>query len=147
MTRCTTNAGFTLLEMLIVIAILGLVGTIAIPALLRPSDRLQLQASTRDIVNALRLTRAAAIARSTPMTLVIDLDKGALESPVVPARTFVKGLEARLKIAEPERVSPSRGGFRFFADGSSTGGEISLALKGLTAKVCVHWLTGQAREC
>jgi general secretion pathway protein H len=43
-------------------------------------------------------------------------------------------------------MSPSRGAFLFFPDGSSTGGDIRLELAGREARVCVSWLTGQAQE-
>lgn len=141
------DAGFTVLEALVVITILALVAAIVMPAVLRPPERIRLQEAARELINTMRLTRSAAIIKAAPLTVIVDLDKRSVESPAVPKRGFDAQIEAQLKVAGPERLSPSRGGIRFFADGSSTGGEVILSLRGLETKVCVHWLTGQAREC
>jgi general secretion pathway protein H len=139
-------AGFTLAEMLVVIAILGLVAAIAVPRLARPSDTLRLQATARDLQGALRVTRATAIARSTDIALIIDVDGRTFESPVVARKTIASDIVAELKVAEPERMTPSRGGFRFFSDGSSTGGEVVLRLRDKEARLCINWLTGDPRQ-
>ena len=46
----------------------------------------------------------------------------------------------------PQRMTPSRGGFRLFADGSSTGGDVLLRLRNTEVKLCVSWLTGEAQN-
>jgi general secretion pathway protein H len=69
-----------------------------------------------------------------------------MESPMMPVKRLAPELAAEMRIAEPERTSPSRGGFRFFPDGSSTGGDLRLRVGGREASICVSWLTGQARE-
>ena len=137
--------GFSLIEMLVVIAILGMVAIVALP-LAKPSDTLRLQAAARDLHGALRLTRSAAIARSSDLVLVIDADQRTFESPVVPSKSFARDVVAQMKIAEPERMTPSRGGIRFFADGSSTGGDVVLRLRNGEVKLCVNWLTGEAQN-
>ena len=138
------TAGFTLLEMLVVLTILALVTVIAAPQLARPSDGLRLQVTARDLMGALRLTRAAAISRNAAIALVIDVDERAFESPAVARKSFPSGIEVQLKVAEPERAARSRGGFRFFPDGSSTGGDLILRLRDKEARICVNWLTGEA---
>jgi general secretion pathway protein H len=140
------SGGFTLLEMLVVLTILGIVAGIALPRLTRPSDGLRLQAAARDLVGALRLTRATAILRNAAIVLVIDVDQRAFESPAVARKAFAADIRAQLKVAEPERITPSRGGFRFFPDGSSTGGDLSLRLGVKETRICVNWLDGQAEQ-
>jgi general secretion pathway protein H len=139
-------AGFTLVEMLVVLAILGLVAAVTLPALTTPSDSVRLRATTGELLAALRLTRTGAITRHTEMALVLDLEARTMQSPVVPVRRFEPDVTAEMVIAEPERTTPSRGAFRFFPDGSSTGGDIRLRLSGREARICVSWLTGQVRE-
>jgi general secretion pathway protein H len=139
-------AGFTLLEMLVVVTLLALVAVVIVPPLARPSDNFRLQSTARDVVGALRLTRGAAILRGTEMTAVIDVDKRTVESPVVPRRSFFPEIVAQLRIAEPERITATRGGFRFFADGSSTGGDVALTLRDKKVTLCVNWMTGLSHE-
>ena len=140
------DAGFTLLEMLLVLTLLGLVATIALPRLTRPSDALQLSAAVREMTSALRLTRSAAIAGNSEQVLLIDVERRSFTSSSLPERRFPPEIHARLKVAEPERISTARGGFRFFPDGSSTGGEVELTLRNQRFKLCVHWLTGQPTQ-
>jgi general secretion pathway protein H len=140
-------AGFTLVEMLVVVTILALIAGIALPFFARTySDSLRLQSTTDTFLAALRLTRAKAILGNTEAVFVIDVDRHTFESPAIPTRAFESDVLAALKVAEPERPTQSRGGFRFFPDGSSTGGDLSLRLHGLEAKICVYWLTGEARQ-
>jgi len=144
--RLTNNrhaaAGFTLVELLVFMAIVAVGAAIAIPSIMRPSDRLGLAVTAREVTGALRQTRSAAITRNTEISLIIDADQRTYASAVVGERRFPAEIEVLMKVADTERVSASRGGFRFFPDGSSTGGEVTLLFRGKRAKLCVHWLTG-----
>jgi general secretion pathway protein H len=140
-----TTSGFSLIEMLVALAVVALATALVMPLALRPSDALRLDAAAQDLVSALRLTRAAAIAHNANAALTIDVERRRFESPAVPARSLPADLTVKLKIAEPERVR-SQGGFRFFPDGSSTGGDVVLALRGKETKICVDWLSGIARR-
>ena len=123
------------------LAILVLVAGISVPYLHagRQSDRVRLEAATRRLAAALRLSRAAAVLRQTEIALVVDADRHEFSSAAVARKTLDPDIAVRLKIAEPERLSPSRGGVRFFADGSSTGGEMILRLGNREARICVNW--------
>jgi general secretion pathway protein H len=144
-TQGRAASGFSLLEMLVVLAIIALVTAFAMPLVTRPPDGLRLDAAARDLADALRLTRAAAIAHNAEVALAIDVDRRTFESPVVPTRRFPGDVLARLKIAEPERAQ-ARGSFRFFPDGSSTGGDVALVLHGKEVRICVDWVTGIPRQ-
>lgn len=137
--------GYTLIEVLTVISIISIVSAIAVPQLSRPSDRSQLERNARDIANALRMTRAASITRNTPMVLSIDVENRTIQSLALRTRHLSQPLKIEMTIAEPERSGPNTGDFRFFPDGSSTGGSLRLALNDHRKSVCVHWLTGQPR--
>lgn len=148
-TSCKTGhpcAGFTLLELLVVIAIISLASAIAIPLLHgRSSDSVRLRAAADAFTDAVRATRANAIEHDSQAVLMVDLDRHILTSPALRPRDFAPEIGAELTVAEPERVSRSRGGIRFYPDGTSTGGNLQLSLHGREIRVCVSWLTGAPR--
>jgi general secretion pathway protein H len=52
-------------------------------------------------------------------------------------------LELGLETARSELVDAGSGQIRFFPDGSSTGGRITVMMQEQRAEVVVDWLTGQ----
>ncbi|MGJ4961322.1 GspH/FimT family pseudopilin [Bradyrhizobium sp. HKCCYLRH3061] len=140
-----TSAGFTLVEMLAVLVILALAATAAVPLLSRGAGAVSLDAATSEIASALRATRAAAIVQSRMMTLSVDVDRRTFGSDVVKLRSFAPDIQAKLTYAAATQSGPAVGGFRFFPDGSSTGGDLSLGLGEREVRLCVEWLTGTVR--
>jgi general secretion pathway protein H len=141
-----SEAGFTLIEMLVVMMILAVVATIGVPLLSNGSDGLRLQAASSELATALRITRSAAIARNLESALLIDVDRRLFRSPVISERSFARDIDAKLTFASGIQSARSEGGFQFFPDGSSTGGDVTLSLHGKETRICVHWLTGEVRE-
>jgi general secretion pathway protein H len=139
------SAGFTLIEMLVVMAILALVTALALPVLRPPPDKLRLEAAARTVASALRLSRTRAIAVNADVVLTIDADRRLLESSAVSATRIDPEISVNLILAAPERRGRSAGAIRFFADGTSSGGDIVLTLGARRARILVNWLTGQAR--
>jgi general secretion pathway protein H len=143
--RFGAEAAFTLIEMLVVLGIIALAVTTAMPLLSRGSDTLRLETASNEITEALRATRAAAIVQNSAMTLRLDVDRRTFGSAVVPQRSFAPNINAKLTYAVAVRSAASEGGFRFFPDGSSTGGDLMLALNGRQVRLCIDWLTGTVR--
>jgi general secretion pathway protein H len=132
--------------MLVVVTIIALIASVALPMLGRPSDKLRLRAIADGMITALRLTREAAVVRNIETALMIDVDRHTLQSVVVPPRQFAPEVVAKLQFAAPEQTSQSGAGFRFYPDGSSTGGTVTLSLHDQREIICVLWLTGEARQ-
>jgi general secretion pathway protein H len=115
------QAGFTLLEMLVTIAVMGIVLAV-LAGFMRPhSHRLEMEAAARDVARAMRTARGAAIAGGTPVGLVL---------PALPPW---------LMVAE----QAPQGGILFAPDGSSSGGRVLLSGQGQVAAVSTDWLTGR----
>lgn len=139
-------AGFTLLELLVVLSILALLAAIAVPAVTSPSDGVRLRATAEEIAAALRLARARAIAQNGELAVVIDAERRSIHSQGLPVQRFASDIFVKLTVAKSERETSNRGAFRFFADGSSTGGDIRLHLRGRELPLCVDWLTGKTSK-
>ena len=140
------DAGFTLIEMLVVLAILALTATFAGPLLSGGLEGVRLEIAASELAAALRITRSAAITRNTPTIVTIDVDHRTFGSTVVSQRSFAPNIDAKLTFASGIRSASSDGGFQFFPDGSSTGGDVTLSLRGKQAKLCIDWLTGTVRK-
>jgi Tfp pilus assembly protein FimT len=98
--------------MLIVMTIMALVATMAVPPLTRRPETLVLETTARDLTSALRLTRATAIAQNIDIALDIDVGRHTFQSSVIRLQSFAPGVVAELKVAEPERVTASHGAHR-----------------------------------
>lgn len=66
------RAGFTLVELLVVIGLIGLILATSMPALTRQAENLRLQATTREVVGLLSLARSLAISTHDPHAVVVD---------------------------------------------------------------------------
>lgn len=140
------NDGFTILELLVVLAIMALALALAQPLVGKTADRLRLESAQSALLNALKTTRAAAIIRGTEASLLIDLNARTFRSPALPTTSLPPKVELGLKVAGLEATDRSHAEIRFYPDGSSTGGDLTLKLEDRIARLCVHWLTGLPRE-
>jgi general secretion pathway protein H len=135
--------GFTLLELLVVLAIIGVVLVLVPGFLLRSQPGLDVEVAARAIADALRETRAEAMQRNREQLFALDVEErlfraGAEQAPV----QIDRAIEVTFETARQEQASETMGQIRFFADGSSTGGRIGLRRDDRQAAVAVDWLTG-----
>jgi len=102
----TPDAGFTPLEMPIVLQILALVMSFAGPFVSGGTEGVRLETASNELAEALRLTRSAAIVRNVETTLMIDVDKRVFGSSVVPQRPFARdiGTKADLWVGRTLRL-------------------------------------------
>ncbi|HZC81969.1 MAG TPA: prepilin-type N-terminal cleavage/methylation domain-containing protein, partial [Nitrospiraceae bacterium] len=72
----SAETGFTLIEMMIVVAIIGIAGLIALPNYLAWQSRSELRQAVTEVQNQLLLARMAALSRNTPVTVAISIANG-----------------------------------------------------------------------
>ena len=130
--------GFTLIEMLVVLTILGLVGALVLTRGPSRSATLEMRAASRMVEGALRLARSRAIAVNRPTLVRFDTGRAILQVGSDPVRPLPAGIGMAIVTAEEQGPA-----IRFLPDGSSTGGHVDLAGHGRTAQVRVDWLTGR----
>lgn len=137
--------GVSLLEMLLVIALLAAISVLAAGAMTGGFAGMQLRNEAKQITAQLRYTRTLAIARGTPQRFTIDPQKRTWTAPdnrhgEIPEKLRIRFIGAR-------EVQPRRGegAIVFFADGASTGGRVQLSAKRAAMNIDVTWLTGEVR--
>ncbi|NRP89023.1 hypothetical protein GFPCMMHI_04948 [Ensifer adhaerens] len=140
----TCQEGFTLIEVLAVVAIMTLVASIALPVLKRPPDRVAVEATARRVAAVMRLAHAQAISSNKETLVEIDVESRRVSPPSGSQIPLPADMSMTVVAARPERISGSALGLRFFPDGTSTGGDVVLALRDRRAKISVNWLTGEA---
>ncbi len=136
--------GFTLVELLVVLALMGLALTVASPLIANALPGTEMRAAARDVATGLRYARSVAISQNTDVTFDVDVE--ARRFAVSPGRrrgSLPDDAEIVLTTARSELFGSSAGSIRFFPDGTSTGGGIEMVRDGRRFLVTVDWLTGR----
>lgn len=128
-------AGFTLLEVLVVLAVLGLMAALVVARDYGRHPGLEARAAALTVAQALRTARGRAIATDRSVLVSVNPERRAL----------------RIGEDPPLRLAPSLtvthlggpGTIRFAADGSASGGTIELRDGTQRVLVSVDWLTGR----
>ncbi|MBS0562835.1 MAG: GspH/FimT family pseudopilin, partial [Proteobacteria bacterium] len=140
------QAGFTLIEMLVVLAVIALALTV-VPALLGSLPGARLRAAADEVAGALRVARSDALASGR--SVEVRFDPAARSYAVVPGGTTrvlppaVRTMSVTTSAAFQRRNEAT---FRFFADGTATGGSVVLRDAARATGVTVDWLTGRVRR-
>jgi general secretion pathway protein H len=136
--------GVTLLELLIVLSIMAFVATIVLPMLGGGVSTSELKSAAREVAAGLRYARGQAIVQRGDALLVIDVDARSFTLPPdTRVHRLPEKLDVKLFTAQRDLVGEKIGAIRFFPDGGSNGGRITLAAGERKYDVDVDWLTGR----
>ena len=135
--------GFTLIELVVVLAIAALLLAIVLPFGFNRRGHDELASGAREIAGALRLARSRAILTNRPASFLVDVENGFYRPPGAGAAHAVPtGSHISLSTAQQEQLNAATGAIRFFPDGSSTGGGVGLSLRAEPYDIQVDRLTG-----
>ncbi len=168
MKHATRAAGFTLIEALVVMALMATAFALFAGALVGALPGQQLRDATNRLAAEMRATRARAVATGIDQSFVIDTEartwrSGASDqfadalAPMPGTTSGASGGGVRRQgelddalalgatVAREEQPGPGLAAIRFFADGSSTGGRVVVRRGDAAWRVDVNWLTGAVR--
>lgn len=137
--------GFTLIEMIVVLVIMGLTLSLLVTRGPWRSRTLVAKGAAGEIAAALREARSEAIGSNRPVSLIVNLKQHSYRIGSHPAKRLPPELQVSLLTTQGEIRSTAEAGIRFDPDGSSTGGRVELADGKRKLQVGVDWLTGRVR--
>ncbi len=138
-----SQRGFTLLEIVLVMALIAITGLLALGVLTGGFDRMLLRSSAKEMTAQLRFARAHAIATGIPQRFEIDPQARTWRSADERAGELSRTLGVHFIGAREVQPAEGVGAIVFFGDGASTGGRVQLSLRDAAWNVDVAWLTGE----
>ena len=137
------EAGFTLLELIVVFVILGLVLMLFVTRISGPSPGLTLRAAANELAAGLRQARSSAIARNRTVIVEIDATHRDWRGVDGTVKWFPANAAVGIVLADGNISRDGNVAIRFEPDGSSTGGLVDLAAGAQRLAVAVNWITGR----
>lgn len=137
------EAGFTLIEVVCVLAIVALLAALVLPTFPRSTSQPRLAGYAVDVAALLKGDRNAAIRNHTMVSTFLDADRHTVRSGYraavisIPADVAFNALLAQHCA---DRIVGST--IDFFPSGGSCGGVIALSRQGVGYQIRVNWLTG-----
>jgi general secretion pathway protein H len=137
------EAGFTLVEMVCVIAIIAMLAAILLPHISRATSRPRLEGYAVETASLLKADRTAAMRRRVPIATQVDASERYLRSGST-GRILRVPDDVTFSATLPLRCNdrPAFSTISFFATGMSCGGTIVLSRLGAAYEIRVNWLTG-----
>ncbi len=143
MKRRWTEGGFTLIEVVCVLAIIALIAALVLPALPRATSQARLAGYAVDVAALLKGDRNAAIRNHAMVSTALDADRRTVRSGYRAALVEIPAdvsFSALLAQRCADRIVGST--IDFFPSGASCGGVIAISRQGFGYQVRVNWLTG-----
>ncbi len=135
--------GFTLLELMVVLALLTLLIGLVLPGLLKSYQREQERSKIRRFLTILRTARSEAVTRHQRVRLAVDVNTGQYHLEGFAGKGILN-----LRLEDPhlvwEEIDRRRGYIIFYPDGSSSGGNLVIINSvGKRYRVEVDTITGK----
>lgn len=134
--------GFTLFEMLAVILLIGIAAAAVSIPVTQGLASARVSAASGELAASLRWTRAQSIVHGESFALEVDTSASTYHAPGKPVVRLPKGMRVSITSAREDQANATTGRIRFFPDGSSTGGRVTLKRGDREWHVNVAWLTG-----
>jgi general secretion pathway protein H len=136
--------GFSLLEILLVVSIMAMIFAFVPRMFGSGVSGSELKSNVRSIVSAMRVARDTAI--NTRRDAFVTLNVDSRELTMSPGDRIVKlndRLTLKLFTSQADQINETTASFRFYPDGSSNGGRVTVVANEREFAVDVDWLTGR----
>lgn len=131
--------------MLAVILLIGIAAAAVSISVTQGLASARVRAASSELAGAMRATRAQAIVRGQEQNFDVDTRANSYRNVKQQDVRLPKGLKVSITSAKEDQPNDHTGRIRFFPDGSSTGGRITLQSGRRQWHVNVSWLTGEVR--
>lgn len=139
--------GFTLLELLVVFAMIGLLTTLVPLAFDRLRESTQYRDTVRGVLSDMRQARYRALAEGRTVRFNLDLGKRSYGVEGSPVRSVPEPLQLRATVADIQMTGVQNAGILFLPTGGATGGTIEIARpSGAGVRLTVDWLSGAVAQ-
>jgi general secretion pathway protein H len=143
--RSGSDSGFTLLEVICVLAIIAMLAVIALPAIPRGTSLPQIEGYTFEAATLLNRDHAIAQQQGREIATLVDAPSRMIQSGVSGrVLQFPSDVTVQALLASRCNDRPAGPTIRHLPSGMSCGGVIALTRFGAGFQIRVNWLTGVA---
>ncbi|PWW43750.1 GspH/FimT family pseudopilin [Melaminivora alkalimesophila] len=138
--------GFTLIELMVVFAIMALIMAVAPLAYDRMHVAAQYRETVRGIATGLRAARQHAVLTGQDALFSVDLERRAYGLQGAPERAIPEAISVRATVAASE-AQEGRFTIRFLASGGASGGSVDVEKpSGDGVRLRVDWFSGRIEQ-
>lgn len=142
--RRRDERGFALYELILALAIMGMVAVLVVPRLARAPGPVEIRVAAEEIAALFRVDRNLAMRTGRPVISKVDIEHGAIFGGSGEVVQIPRGVRFTFVQSSREQ-DEGGGGIRFLPDGRSSGGVVTLTRQDFAYRISVNWLTAGVR--